>query len=182
MVTRRSIRAAGSLVWRNTGQSAVLNLLPYPFDLSVQPITAALQPIKGDNMKIIAAVLLSAGLFAASAVAGHAQTQTNPIPGIDVVVKKKPAGNAVKVGDCQKGGGKVVQQGGEWVCTGMKDAKPAKQSAATNAKPKKPVAQNTAGNGIGSTDVGLDDMDGKRLKATNAKPKPGTPAKPAPAR
>ena len=78
-------------------------------------------------MKIIAAVLLGAGLFAASAVTSHAQTQTNPIPGIDVVVKKKPAGNAIKVGDCQKGGGKVVQERGQWVCVGMKDTKPAKR-------------------------------------------------------
>ena len=78
-------------------------------------------------MKIIAAVLLSAGLFAASAVTGHAQASNTPIPGIDVVVKKKPAGSAVKVGDCQKAGGKVVQERGQWVCIGMKDAKPAKR-------------------------------------------------------
>jgi hypothetical protein len=115
-------------------------------------------------MKIIAAVLLSAGLFAASAVTAHAQASNNPIPGIDVVVKKKPAGSAVKVGACQSGGGKVVQQDGQWVCTGMKDAKPAKQSAATDKKPTKQAI----GNGpIGGTDVGLDGVPGTRM----AKPK-----------
>ena len=31
----------------------------------------------------------------------------DPIPGVDIVVKKHPGGNAITVGNCQSGGGKV---------------------------------------------------------------------------
>ncbi len=51
--------------------------------------------------------------------AGAALASNNPIPGLDVVIKKKPSGSAIRVGDCQSGGGKVVKQGANWVCTGM---------------------------------------------------------------
>jgi hypothetical protein len=51
--------------------------------------------------------------------AGAALAIGEPIPGIDIVVKKNPGGQAIKVGACQSGGGKVVKQGTKWVCTGM---------------------------------------------------------------
>ena len=48
-----------------------------------------------------------------------ALASNDPIPGVDIVVKKHPGGNAITVGDCQSGGGKVVKIGGQWACTGL---------------------------------------------------------------
>ena len=41
----------------------------------------------------------------------------DPIPGVDVIVKKN--GMAIKVGDCLAGGGHVVKVRGKWTCVGM---------------------------------------------------------------
>ena len=54
--------------------------------------------------------------------AGAALAIGEPIPGIDIVVKKNPSGS-IKVGDCQSGGGKVVKQGAHWVCVGLPASK-----------------------------------------------------------
>jgi hypothetical protein len=59
------------------------------------------------------------GLFAFGGTETYAQSQTNPIPGIDVVIPKKPRPGYIRVGDCQSGGGKVVRAKGQWVCTGF---------------------------------------------------------------
>jgi hypothetical protein len=39
-----------------------------------------------------------------------------PIPGIDIVVRKNPGGQRIRVGDCRAAGGKIVKLGNQWVC------------------------------------------------------------------
>lgn len=90
--------------------------------------------------------------------AGAALASNKPIPGIDIVVKKKPGGQAIRVGDCQSGGGRVVKQGANWVCTGLRatsadskqgriqpnagtDEARAKQKNPSNTEPRKPSGQ-----------------------------------------
>ena len=73
---------------------------------------------EGNIMKIRLTMLaLCAGTFAICH-ADMALAAANPIPGVDVIVKKHPIG-MIKVGDCQSGGGKVVKKGGQWTCVGM---------------------------------------------------------------
>lgn len=60
---------------------------------------------------------------------GTALAIGEPIPGIDIVVKKNPGGQAIRVGDCQSGGGKVVKQGAKWICTGLPSAGSARTKA-----------------------------------------------------
>jgi hypothetical protein len=62
--------------------------------------------------------LLGGSLLAITATTGALAT-IDPIPGVDIIVKKNPGGTPIKVGDCQSGGGKVVKKGAEWVCTGL---------------------------------------------------------------
>jgi hypothetical protein len=70
-------------------------------------------------MKIrIAMLALCAGTFAI-AQANVALAALDPIPGVDVIVKRHPAKGMIRVGDCQSGGGKIVKMRGEWVCTGL---------------------------------------------------------------
>jgi hypothetical protein len=54
-----------------------------------------------------------------NANAGVRLAINDPIPGVDIIVRKNPGGTPIKVGDCQSGGGKVVKKGGQWVCTGL---------------------------------------------------------------
>lgn len=51
--------------------------------------------------------------------AGIVQANNNPIPGVDIIVRKNPGGTAITVGNCQSGGGKVVKIRGQWSCTGF---------------------------------------------------------------
>jgi len=51
--------------------------------------------------------------------AGIRLAASEPIPGVDIIVRKNPGGTMIKVGDCQSGGGKVVKKAGQWVCTGL---------------------------------------------------------------
>ena len=45
---------------------------------------------------------------------GFAVASTNPIPGVDVIVKLN--GVPIRVGDCLAQGWAVVKVGGKWVC------------------------------------------------------------------
>ena len=69
--------------------------------------------------------------------AGAALAIGEPIPGIDIVVKKNPGGQAIKVGACQSGGGRVVKQGKQWVCTGM----PVTRAGINEARTKNPSSK-----------------------------------------
>lgn len=62
--------------------------------------------------------IIVACALALGAATGPALSTSNPIPGVDIIVKKNPSGK-IRVGDCQKNGGKLVKQRGEWVCTGL---------------------------------------------------------------
>lgn len=73
--------------------------------------------------------------------AGAALAIGEPIPGIDIVVKKNPGGQAIRVGDCQSGGGRVVKQGAKWVCTGL----PAAGAGSARTKAEKPKTIGPAG-------------------------------------
>ena len=81
--------------------------------------------------------------FIASALlpAGAALAINNPIPGVDIIVKKNPGGQAIRVGDCQSGGGRVVKQGANWVCTGL----PAAGAGSARTKAEKPKTTGPAG-------------------------------------
>lgn len=68
------------------------------------------------RIAILAACIGTLVLASASA----ALAINDPIPGVDIIVRKNPGGQAVRVGDCQAGGGRVVKLGAKWVCTGMR--------------------------------------------------------------
>ena len=57
----------------------------------------------------------------------------DPVPGIDISLEQIPGGIKTTVGKCRSDGGKVVQQGGKWVCTGV-----VKTTKTESVNPNKP--------------------------------------------
>lgn len=103
----------------------------------------------------IRAIFTACVITSALLPTGAALAINDPIPGVDIIVRKNPGGQAIKVGDCQAGGGRIVKQDANWVCTGLRaDSKQgriqpnagtevtrAKQKNPSNAESRKPGGQ-----------------------------------------
>lgn len=115
-------------------------------------------------MKLRIAILAAcAGALVLPLTATVTFATNDPIPGVDIIVRKNPGGTRITVGSCRSGGGKIVKKGNEWVCTGFPATASPKRGANLPARsgdaksPKKNGAQNKMKSGAspGNTKPGM---------------------------